>query len=365
MNRKILSNEMKLLSLCSRLEQNPSERLEVKRLLEQSINWQLLLEISLNHEVLPLLFYNLIKLKRAVLPENIAALLNSSYSMTLARNTALWEEFKYLSNSLQESGIRIIPLKGIILAKTIYRDIGLRPMIDIDVLVQNQDLRHAEERILRLGYKKQLHGLPESYWIKYQANLGFFNPEKGILLELHWQYAPRRPHELDISDAWRRVLVQAINRDQIACLTPEDTLLSLCLHIGKNITCLQFIKMKNLCDIRELLFAHGSGLDWDYIARKIVTWRIKGLCSYLDYLSGRYLDAPWPRDKIEALCNQALLRKFVIYAAADLKRRPRPQAMLLMAAMLDTLKDFLSLSLIGILMFYQKNKSRIFHAITR
>lgn len=49
-------------------------------------------------------------------------------------------------------GLPVMPLKGSLLAFTRYRDPGLRPMADIDLLVRPSDERGAHEILHRLGY---------------------------------------------------------------------------------------------------------------------------------------------------------------------------------------------------------------------
>ena len=340
-------------------------RLQAETLLKQPINWQAIIERSLYHGVLPLVYYNISKIKKPDLPNNILAILKYSYNITLDRNLALWNEFSCLQAVFNRFGTKMIPLKGITLHKTLYHDIGLRPMVDIDILTQEESLRQAEKHILRLGYQKQLKGLSEDYWRIYQPHFSFYNSDKKILLELHWQLAPSRPNALDLTDVWKRAKIQIIDRTPILSLSLEDTLLSLWLHIGKNISSLQHLRLLNLCDIHELIAQHNNNLDWDYLAKKIESWRIKGLFSYLYYLTERYLNTPWPINIEKKLHHCVAQKKLLISWVPTLKQLSRSQAALLMLVMLDKIKDRLALLLIGISMVYRKNKLRTLHSKTR
>jgi hypothetical protein len=362
---ELLPPEIELIALCSRLRTDAAARQRIEWLIARGIDWQSIIENALSHGVLPLLSFNLTQSRKTLLPQNISILLKTACDITTRRNTALWEEFTSLKKTFGQSEIRMIPLKGIILAKTLYHDIGLRPMQDIDILVQRKDFPAAERNLLRLGYIRQLSGLPENYWQSYQAHIGFLNPGKNILTELHWQFAPARPNTLDISSAWQRASVHSVNEERLESLSPEDTLLCLCLHIGKNISSLRHLKLKNLCDINELVTTHADTLDWNYLRRTLEIWRIKTLFAYVRYLTSRYRDTPWPLDKLRAFHCSAARKRWIISLAPDIKERSRFHAGLMMISLLDTFRDCFRLFRMGIAMFYAKNKRRIFHFATR
>lgn len=364
MDKKIFSNAMKLISFCSRLQMDSTTRLQIESLLSQPISWQTIMEESLYHEVLPLLYYNIVKLNKSNLPKNILCILKNSYYIALTRNISLWKEFCYLQDMFRYSGTKIIPLKGIILSKTLYPDIGLRPMVDIDILVREKDLRYVEKQILQLGYQKQLKNLSEDYWRKYQAHFHFRNPDKNIILELHWALASPRPNKLNLSDIWKRNKIQTIDNIEILTLTLEDTLISLILHICKNMPALQYLKLKNLCDIHELISQYNHKLDWEYIIEKIKSWNIRGATYYIYLLTKRYLQTTWPPDAIKTIAPHIAQRRLLILCASKLKPLPRVQTALLMLVMLDSLRDCLSLTIMGIQMFYLKNKLLILHSKT-
>ncbi|MFA6358400.1 MAG: nucleotidyltransferase family protein [Candidatus Omnitrophota bacterium] len=365
MNKKSFTGEIGLISTCAKLQTSVATQLQNEIILRTLPNWQIVIEQSLYHGVLPLVYYNLLKIKELRPPKNIQAILKNSYTITLDRNLALWKEFSFLQAALKQSEIEIIPLKGIILHKTLYPDAGLRPMIDIDILIREENLFQAEKYILQLGYQKQLKNLPENYWKMYQAHFSFYNSSKKIILELHWQLAPPRPNVLDLTNVWENSQIQIIDQVPVLSLSPEDTLLSLWLHIGKNITSLQHLKLKNLCDIHELITQHNNDLNWDYLAKKIGYWKIKRLFSYLHYLTKKYLDTPWPINIEKRPHYCAVSKRLLTSWIPSLKSLGRAQAALLMLLMLDGLKERLALLLIWLSMIYQKNKFLILHCKTR
>ncbi len=365
MLNKISSNETKLMLYCARTEMNDLLRHQVQEILKTSLDWTLIIKQSFYNDIAPLIYYNLNTFEKQYIPKPALAILKTSYYATSARNIYFWKEFCSIQDALHKAGIKIIPLKGIVLANTLYHNLGVRPMLDIDILVKEEDIKSAEKCILQIGYQKQLNRLYEDYWRMYQAHFCFYNFRNKVLLELHWKIAPSRPNILNLDGIWKRTKLQAVDQVQVLLLSPEDTLLSLYLHIGKNISSLQYIKLKNLCDINELIAQHGNIMNWNYIADKLESWRIRGLSFYLHRMTNMYLNTPWP---VRISCGAAphiVKRKIMIIYASRLRRSSRLHAALLMALMIDSLKDLFALVLIGISMIYRKNRFLIFHSKIR
>ncbi len=229
-------------------------------------------------------------------------------------------------------------------------------MADIDILVQEKDLLCAKKEILRLGYQEQLKNLSEDYWRRYQCHFQFYSCEKKIILELHWALAPSRPNKLNLSEIWERSGIQTVNHTKILTLSLEDTLLSLFLHNCKNISSLQHLKLKNLCDIHQLIARHNHELDWEYILKKIGSWKIKGAAYYIYSLTSMYFATPWPAKITNKFRPRIAQRVLVAIFARKLNKLSRFQAYLLIVMLADDLIDSLALILmaLSIILFTKK-----------
>ncbi len=62
--------------------------------------------------------------------------------------------------------IKTIVLKGAMLAETVYPNIALRSMGDIDLLIHKDDLDRAAKRILELGYIFNEHYRSAKWYIE-------------------------------------------------------------------------------------------------------------------------------------------------------------------------------------------------------
>lgn len=100
-----------------------------------------MLGLSRRHRVAPLLYRQLKKLEASDVPSEIMQELRTYYLRTAARNMDFYRQMSAILQCFQSENIPVIPLKGLYLAEHVYRNIGVRPMGDVDVLVRQEDHR--------------------------------------------------------------------------------------------------------------------------------------------------------------------------------------------------------------------------------
>jgi Uncharacterised nucleotidyltransferase len=136
---------------------------------------------------------------------------------------ALDATLRQVVKALEDSGIPALPIKGTTLADRVYGDTGLRPTMDVDVLVPPAQVGEAVEVLRALGYAAPedppwTGGLPE---LHYTFESGGAVPAR---IELHW-----RVHwaERGFSDELLRASREAPDRLRRAEPTHELALLLL------------------------------------------------------------------------------------------------------------------------------------------
>jgi len=306
--------------------------------------------------MLPLVYYSINKIHKPKIPEAIFNSLKDFCRTNLIKNMLLWEEFCRIQDAFKKAGIKTIPLKGIILSETLYHNFSLRPMGDIDILVKENDLDRAKNVLISLGYKMSLKGLTQNYWKDYHCHYQFREPFKETLIEIHWAFAPPRPNKINLNEVWERSETQCINGIEVSTLSPEDTLLLLCLHACKNITTLKNIPLINLCDIHEIITQYTDRLNYAYIVHTAKVWRLEGAVFYLCLLTNNCLGTHWPAEIKNALKPQILRKIALNFYAEGLTKFSHLEAALLTLTMLDTFKDRFSIILQRIFTLYQKKK---------
>src|SRR4051794_38672622 len=78
----------------------------------------------------------------AALPD--AARLKRQYQGVLADNMARLVRAGEVVDAAAAAGVTLLPVKGVLLADVVYGDPGMRPMVDVDLLVRGEQLAAAE-----------------------------------------------------------------------------------------------------------------------------------------------------------------------------------------------------------------------------
>lgn len=123
----------------------------VKRLLPNQFNPGALAEICRHSRASLILYSNINRynLAERFNPDTIAEL-KMRYLNTVASNLRVIRIFFDVADLLTKGGIRVVPLKGVSMSLDTYLDEGLRPMTDLDILIDKGDMIKAIE-ILRGG----------------------------------------------------------------------------------------------------------------------------------------------------------------------------------------------------------------------
>lgn len=257
--------EHELIFLCARLEINKLSQVRINELLCGPINWNKIIELSNYQEILPLVYFSLNKLNfQNIIPQDIFRQLKNSYYLNLYRNTKIEKEILSVLNLLERNCISIIPFKGFSLIQTLYHNPALRIMDDVDILMKDrfQDVRDV---LIQLDYQPATDKNYEVYLHKYQYEILFSKkilPNLSIHIEIHPEFVPARPYKINLPQLWMRTQKISVHGQEVLCLSPEDTFLSLVLHLRRNT---RTLTLKFIVDIAELLNINKNKFDWIYV----------------------------------------------------------------------------------------------------
>ena len=239
------------------------------------------------------------------LPEAAQATLVEERRLTALANLRHYGELKRIASALRARGIDLIPLKGLHLAERVYRDIGLRPMSDLDVLVPRA--RVAETvgvlRGMDYGFDAEL-GSAAGAMLGEKCNLGLAHRRDDVWLEVHWSLDEPPDAYADVVAAiWESATAGNLADTEVKLMRPEFLLLHVCAHLACNHGFA--FSLRALCDIREIL-RRFPALDWQLLTAygDRPGWR-RGVAAALR-LACDHLDAPAPREALAALGADAL-----------------------------------------------------------
>ena len=192
----------------------------------------------------------------AALPDHACARLVEARRATALDNLRNFGEFRRIARALQERGIPVIALKGLHLAELVYRDISLRPMSDVDILVPESAVDNTVATLQGLDYDFAAK-TPSGY------DVSVVHRYTKVLVEAHWGLAaPREPHGPAVDDVWRLARPAKLGDADALVMPPEFLLLHVCSHLA----CHHFfaLDLRALCDIAEIVRGYPL-LDWGVV----------------------------------------------------------------------------------------------------
>lgn len=232
---------------------------------DSATDWPLVLRRAHHHGVEGILCLRLQEAgMMAELPADCAhALLEAHYRIKF-KNSLLLRQAEILSTSLETIGIRPVLLKGAALLLTVYPDLALRPMRDVDLWVPPQHFREALSHLQQLGW---MPIYPEQFRDAYltathHVALKTADPLDGIV-ELHhqWLSLPARRNSLAQADEIRdRAIEVPLGRTTVLVLAPEDQVLQLAAHQSNHGAGLA--RLMWALDVDQVIRRAGSDLDW-------------------------------------------------------------------------------------------------------
>jgi FlaA1/EpsC-like NDP-sugar epimerase len=223
-------------------------------------DWEKVIQSALKHNVAALLY---LRLKRTGMyekvPLKIAGRLRRIYLYFV--KTSMHQQYWVgkLLELLDRHGLPVLVLNGLHINENIYHNIAAKPISNVHFLTSKENLwrKHAiQKQIVRI---RRLSGL-----------------DINITAKMHY---PNFDKKIHIQELWQRAENNNIAHCKINAPCPEDLLLHLCL---KFIYFYQyrFSGIQTLCDIREILYQCGTGINWNNIlaeSRKLTMTNAMGL----------------------------------------------------------------------------------------
>ncbi len=270
-------------------------------LLQQDLTWDYILEASILHGVAPLFHRGLAQLTRildmaAVVPPAIQERLQQLYHNNLARNRRLYSVIGEIFKVFKQADIKAMGLKDLPLARTVFPDMGLRPIGDVDILIHKEDYARVEECMADLGFTP----LPSPdcpHILKYAWGLYFHRATDNVwvdvqwgVLQLEWDIYGEGNFDFEIDRMWRGARVLAVDDYEILEPKPEDMLFHLCLHLEGH----RYAELILFCDIAELIRYYGDTLDWNYLIAITKKYGAEASIYYALLFTQQLFDCPLP-----------------------------------------------------------------------
>lgn len=248
-------------------ELTPARRERIANCDYQALDWREVLRLAEHHGVLPLVAHNLLESggveNARGLPPAIERSLRSAYEANLRRSLWFTAELARIMQHFEARQLRALPYKGPVLAQSLYHDLTLRTFSDLDFLICSADFERAKQVLAEIGYRPaaELSPAVERFWLRTGYERSFDSAAGRNLVELQWALLPHfYTVDLPVDDLFARAGRTVVGGCEVPCLSPEDSLLALCLHAGKHL----WTHLIWLTDIAEIVRSPSQTHAIDY-----------------------------------------------------------------------------------------------------
>lgn len=310
MKRLKFTNEYALLLACARLRMDERAQDNVRHLLAAGLDWDRLVEIAYQHQVVSLLYEHIKELGGDAVPEQFLTRFKELSIVTTSWNVRYNYELSKVFEALRSKNIAVMLLKGMALVHTVYESLALRPMNDVDILVKEGDLREIRSSLHDLGYdppesQPDLDGREAVEYCHYFDQIKFYNKDR-IMFDTHFRLLNMGVPAADERTVWERACEVTLRDGGTALVpSPEAMLLHLCFHANHH----HYSRIMHFCDINETYRRYADTLDWEYL-HGIVVQRRLGASFYHTLLFTRELmGADMPDDLLDRFKPRHIRRK--------------------------------------------------------
>jgi hypothetical protein len=251
----ISDGDRKFFQLIARQTLGNADAAWLSKNIQEGLNWNSIAEITFEEGLAPFLYYhsrNMGVLKN--IPEGTKKFLARIYTETALLNLHLLKEVDELGRKLEQFNIQVIVFKGGDLLKTVYIDIALRPMEDIDLIVRQEHLGQLKDVLEMMRFVQN-----EQDPYSFSKGILSFDIHTDILSS-HRIRSREEVMNISMTELWSRAVPMG-NSISLYHLSFQDNLIALSFHLLKH----RYHRRIGFVDIAETINAYQATLNWSEI----------------------------------------------------------------------------------------------------
>jgi hypothetical protein len=197
-----------------------------------------------------------------IVSSRVGEALRQSYHLTALRNLLLLRELATCLRELAAATVPVLVLKGAALTETVYRNVSLRPMGDVDLLVRRADLATTRRVLEGLGYALEHTETYPGALAEYENELVLWKPARfPVFVDVHWSLfdSPYYQARIAMDWFWDTARPASINGVSTLVLGPAALLIHLCGHLALHHAITGVLWWH---DVAEVLHCCRDDIDW-------------------------------------------------------------------------------------------------------
>lgn len=298
---KKISSDIKLIIECCKTSKD-SEK--IVRLISEIKNWNQFMMLALSHGIFPVVYYAL-KEYSNLIPKNLLSTMKSENMVIAKQNILMTSELIKIMKLLEENNIEAISFKGPVLSQMAYGNITFRQYCDLDILVNEDDLKDAVKLIKNLNYKTD-----ENLLKKILKNKSIFHDislDNLISVELHWRlFSDEFNTGIENIDIKQNLDELILSKNKLKSFQIEILVLYLCVHGAKH----NWERIEWLLDISNL--AINKKINWKILLKLAKESNTEKILYSTFYLCHNILD-----NKLPIVLEEKIKQKKILKLSKD------------------------------------------------
>ena len=230
-------------------------------LMKNPVDWQEFLRLVDRHRVVPLVSRGLNRCQGFKFPEQVHEMIQTKTDLNRKRALQQTAELIRLSRLFEENGICAISLKGPVLAKQVYGDVGMRHAGDLDFLINKKDIVLAKAVLANHNFLfSHIRDRNHEGFDSYVHHFNCVDKNSKILIEVHWKLL-NNLYKIKLDEIHKPIQSKVLGNHPVYKLPEAMSCLYLILHGAQH----AWMRLKWLCDIAELVHQNKFQLNREQI----------------------------------------------------------------------------------------------------
>ena len=228
----------------------------------ENVDWDGVMSLSINHGTLPIVYKKISELKTGLIPSEILLKFKDVYQKIVRWNLIKSNQLLKVINILMENEIKAIPIKGPVISKQAYGDVGFRMFQDLDLLILPDNFIKAYDVLCKENYEPsiKLSEKKKKLWNQFRRDIEFKNGK--TLIDLHQRISQGNSSFDIFKEQFERTEVIEILDQKIDVLSVENTIIYLCINSAKD----RWNSLRMVADI-SFLIRSDPEIEWEVLIK--------------------------------------------------------------------------------------------------
>ena len=233
------------------------------------LDWENLYDFAVGQGMINNFYYH-IKINNLYYPSGLLEIMRGNYLYSISQEQKLNIQLRELTEVLTRLQVKHIILKGAYLKSYVYPKAELRPMGDIDILIDKAEYDFLFQELVKYGYSSEIENYKNAESALERHYPRLVRSFSDYPLEFHWQLKKMNDPE-DILGLWQRAQHISDLGHFSFVLSNEDNILFACYHMFdidngvfalKSLLDIHYIVVTGKVDYIKLLLLGGNKKHW-------------------------------------------------------------------------------------------------------